>query len=527
MNDEFDSLVHDVFYYFMEVRPDIATSFGLHQYDRKMPSATKEAQETFLKTLSEYLQKLQDINQDDLSPNRRIDRNLMIYTLKCNLLDGEIRWWEKDPDVTAIVGGALLPLFAREFAPLEKRLHSITARIDQIPKFIKEFSTRIETPVELWREIAKEACGMLPFYFQVISDCAQHQKLDVTELEEASTRASDALTEYKAWLNTLPCEDTPLLGKDLFERVLQVRELGLTADEILALGENYLRREKKKLKELTTSVDPSSSVRHVRDQVLSSSPPTFEDTVKGYENAITLARELVSAREFATLPKNERLVIMETPSFLKHLIPMAAYSPPARFEEDQLGIYYVTRTDSLKEHNYAAIVNTSIHEGYPGHHLQAVWANKNPSLARKLTFVPEFVEGWAHYCEERMRDYGLNDLNLQIGQTIATILRAVRMICDVKLHCGKMALHEVVFLLEKETGMGHAAAFAEAREYTRSPAGPLSYLLGKYLLLQLQEDVRAHKKEKYSEKQFHDALLQAGNMPFRYLKEELKLKGML
>lgn len=530
MNDEFDALVREAFDSLMEFRPDLATVFGLHQYDKKMPSATKEAHLALINALSDYFEKFQSISSEGLSPDRKIDRKLMISVLKFHSFqEGEIRRWEKDPDLAEMVGTALFPLFAREFAPFEERLQSITARLQQCPQFIEEFKTRIETPVQLWMEMAKEACSTLPFFFQVISATAQQKGVDTTELEEASAKTTDALSEYVEWLTTLSCEGEPVLGKDMFEKFIQVRELGYTADEILKIGEHYLESEKKKLKELASLIDPSSTVEEVRTKILTDHPLTFEDTLKEYEKAIVHAREVVVKKGFASIPENERLIVMETPPFMRHIVPVAAYSSSARFEEDQMGIYFVTpvEEDALTEHNYASILNTSVHEAYPGHHLQLTWANKNPSLARALSLAPEFVEGWAHYCEERMRDYGLTDTKLQVVQTLGVIFRAARIIIDVKLHCREMTFDKAVSFLETEIGMENYAAVAEVKRYTKTPTYALSYLLGKHILLQIQKEVQKHMKEKYTDRQFHDAVLQGGNMPFTYLREELKLKGML
>lgn len=530
MNDEFDALVQEAFDCLMEFRPDLATHFGLHQYDKKMPSGSREAQLQFIATLSGFLEKFKSIPGEDLSPDRQIDRALMISNLKQFFFqEGEIRLWEKDPDVAETLGTALVPLFAREFAPFEERLESIAARLAQFPIFIEEFKSRITKPVQLWVDMAKEGSNMLPFFFQIISGVAQEKELETDELNETSARTQDALSSYVEWLDSLSCEGEPLLGKDLFEKLLQVRELGYTADEILKIGEMYLNQEKEKLRKLTAKIDPSLSVEDVRARIFEEHPSTFAETVKEYEKTITEMRKIVEEKGFATIPENERLIVMETPSFARHIIPVAAYAPPARFEEDQIGIYFVTPVegDSLKEHNYASILNTSVHEGYPGHHLQLTWASQNPSLARMLSSATEYIEGWAHYCEERMRDYGLKDIKVQVVQTAAIIFRAARIIIDVKLHCGEMTFDEGISFLESETGMEHYAAVAEVKRYTKTPGQPLSYLLGKHLIIELQKDVKNHLKEKYTDKQFHDAILQAGGMPFPYLRKELKLKGIL
>ena len=63
----------------------------------------------------------------------------------------------------------------------------------------------------------------------------------------------------------------------------------------------------------------------------------------------------------------------------------------------------------MREHNFASISNTSIHEAYPGHHLQLDTARRHPSLTRLLTDAPEFVEGWGMYSELMMREHGFDD----------------------------------------------------------------------------------------------------------------------
>jgi uncharacterized protein (DUF885 family) len=112
-------------------------------------------------------------------------------------------------------------------------------------------------------------------------------------------------------------------------------------------------------------------------------------------------------------------------------------------------------------------------------------------------------------------------------QTSFIVFRAARIIIDVKLHCKKMTVDEAVSFLESEIGMSRSIALIEVKRYTKTPAVPLSYLLGKHLLLQVQKEVKAHMEERYSDKQFHDALLQAGSIPFAYVREELRVKGLL
>lgn len=529
MTHEFDALVKDAFETVMKHRPDMATMLGLHEYDKKMPSGTRDAQLTLIKNLDEYLEKFQSIPHEDLSAEKQIDLDLMITTIKNRLfLDKEVRNWEKDPDLAGVIGYSIVPLFSRQFAPFEERLQSITVRLKKCPQFVSEFKSRINQPVKLWLDMAKEACSTLPVFFKIISQAAQKRGLETDELDEAASKTAESITEYMNWLNTLSCSGEPILGRKKFETLLTLRKLGYTADEILAIGHTYLEEGKSQLSTLASAITPDAPPEKVLASIKKDHPETFAQVISEYQETMGTLRTMVKEKGFASLPE-ERLIVQETPVFLRHIVPIAAYFPPAPFEEDQMGIYFVTPVegDALAEHNYTSITNTSVHEAYPGHHLQLIWANKHPSLTRLLTNAPEFVEGWAHYCEEHMRNYGLDDPKIRLIQTKDMIFRAVRIIIDVNLHCNKMSFEDAISFLKKETGMDPQTATAEIKRYTKTPGQPLSYLLGKHLLLQLQKDVKTHMKDGYSEKKFHNALLKAGSIPFPYIRRELKLKNML
>ena len=116
-------------------------------------------------------------------------------------------------------------------------------------------------------------------------------------------------------------------------------------------------------------------------------------------------RQHLIDRQIVTVPADERIDVIPTPEYLRNVIPFAAYFSPPKFDPNPKGIYIVTPSvgddpNAMREHNYSSISNTSIHEAYPGHHLQLPVANRHPSLTRILADAPEFVEGWGMYSEQ-------------------------------------------------------------------------------------------------------------------------------
>ena len=232
---------------------------------------------------------------------------------------------------------------------------------------------------------------------------------------------------------------------------------------------------------------------------------------------IASAREFVEGSGLATLPPGEELRVEPTPSFLRPVIPFAAYEPPAFFDEHQMGIYIVTRQDgNLGEHNQASILNTSVHEGYPGHHLQFASANRNRSLSRLLNaeHATELIEGWAHYCEQLMHEEGFSaGHEVRFVQLNDLIWRACRVIIDVELSSGRMGFADAVRMLTAEAAMTQVAAEAEVKRYTFTPGYQLSYLYGKHLLLDLRERRRSIEGADFQLRRFHDTLLSASAVP--------------
>jgi uncharacterized protein (DUF885 family) len=213
---------------------------------------------------------------------------------------------------------------------------------------------------------------------------------------------------------------------------------------------------------------------------------------------------------------------METPSYLRPIIPLAAYIPPGRLEEKQEGYYLATPQEEMSNFNYPNIANTTVHEGYPGHHLQLSCANHNPRLARALVGATEMVEGWAHYCEEMVKEHGYQDNpKTKFVQVNDEIWRAVRIILDVRMHRGEMSIKEAIRFLMKEASMRKNVATGEVNRYTFTPTYQLSYLLGKLLIKELKDKVRKLKGDRFDEKKFHDSLLYAGSLPLKLMEKEL------
>jgi uncharacterized protein (DUF885 family) len=275
-------------------------------------------------------------------------------------------------------------------------------------------------------------------------------------------------------------------------------------------------------------IDPAATEAEVLDRVKGDQPPDFEAALGAYRELMMQARQHVIDHDIATVPPDDRIRVIETPAFLRNVIPFAAYFQPPRFEPDPEGIYIVTPSvdgspGAMREHNRSSIANTSIHEAYPGHHLQLLCSNSHPSLVRILIDAPEFVEGWGMYSEQMMREEGFDTgLMSRFAMYTDAIWRACRIVLDVRLHRGEIGVDEATDFLVEHTGFERPQAQAEVFRYTYTPTYQLSYLLGKTLILRLRDEERRRLGRDFSLGRFHDRMLYAGNLPISYHRRLLR-----
>lgn len=535
-DDDFKKFEQDTFDKLMERNPHFATQVGIHEYDHELPDGSKEKHLEDIEILEEAVEKLKKFDSGKLSDDNRLAKKLGVHFLELLLFeDKELEKWKRSPSVPDVLGSSIFPLIKRNFAPFEKRFENIKKRVEGIPNFIEESKTALEEPVRLWVDMAVESCERLPMLFKMVMMIAQEKDIGddkLKEYEEAVEEADEALDGYIDWLKhkRSGAEEDFAIGEDKFQKLLDKRKIPYEIDEILDMGKNYLVKHKEEMERYADEIDDEKEVEDVLGGVLSETPEDFEEALSWYEKGLEDAKNFVIENDLCTIPENEDIEVTETPDYLRHMIPFAAYMGPAKFEEKRKGIYLVTPPSNEKARKnmaYWDVRNTTVHEGYPGHHLQLSAALTNNDVFVLFSRAIETIEGWAHYCEEMMKDHGFDDTpEARLLQSKDLVWRSARIIVDIKLSSGLMSFEEAVEFLKDEVNMDEEAAVAEVKRYTLHPGYQLSYLLGKHMIKELKHDVKEEMGDEFTEKFFHDTILYAGSLPFVYLKElfERKMK---
>jgi uncharacterized protein (DUF885 family) len=287
------------------------------------------------------------------------------------------------------------------------------------------------------------------------------------------------------------------------------------ADELLRFGERLRASAIAELEQIAMEIEPHVPWQTIAAR-LRSDMPSPESAIDEYREAMEASRSFTITRELMPVP-DASLDVVPTPSFLRPLIPLAAYQGPGAFDPVQRGLFLVTLPEdgeSWRSHCRAELPSTALHEGVPGHHLQMSLGNRLESIPRRVLSTPAAREGWALYCESLMAEMGFLDSAAErLFQAHHLLWRAVRVILDVSLHTKGMSMDEAAQRLRDELGFEEYIAVSEAKRYCAYPTYQLCYAVGRRDILALRNDLRRARTDDFTLASFHEELLQYGALP--------------
>lgn len=504
------SVVDTYFDGVLERNPHIATVLGVHDYDSRIPSGSRDSVMEEIEAAEQARDAVDTSSYEGRLAAAALDYDL--YEMQ------ELRLWERNPSAVDAVISFIYPLWARDFAPLARRIELIADRLEDCPTYIRETRERVTEPVEIWVEGETEACSQLPGLLQLVADYAgKMERQDVAyRVNAAAEDTLDAVDEYREWLESLDAAKDWRIGEERLETLLDRRFLP-PPDTVVGMAEREIRDAEQVMSKAVEEMgydDPRDAVNAVE----SDTPPPTE-VVEVYADEIRNARQYVDGR-VASLPDVDAVEVSETPEHLTPLIPSGGYFEPAPLGGREPARYYVTANEqNLEAHSHAEILGTAVSEFYPGHHLQQVYPKESRLaglVGRFNSFGDDFVEGWQLYSMDVMARQGYRDPELGLVRARDRIAAAASAIVDVELQRGGMTVREAAEYLAEQTGVEPRQAVARVRSYTENPGHQVSRLAGARLLHELRNDFSG-----MSEEEFHDALLRGGGAPVELHRERL------
>jgi uncharacterized protein (DUF885 family) len=344
-----------------------------------------------------------------------------------------------------------------------------------------------------------------------------------------------SLTETVAWLkkDLLPkSRGKYALGADTFARQLLYEEMvDLPLDKLLAIGEATLNRDQEAFRDVARKIDDKKTPAEVM-KALSDDHPSEADLIPSARRTIEKVRTFLVDRKIVSIPSEVRPTVLETPPYARNG-SFASMDTPGPYETKATeAFYYVTPTEKdwtakrkeehLRLFNPPVMQIITIHEAFPGHYIQFLYAKQYPTRVRKLTYCDSNVEGWAHYCEQMMVEegHGDGDAKIRLAQLSEALLRDCRFVVGIKLHTQSMTVEEGAKVFEKEGFQEPSTAYEEARRGAYNPTY-LYYTLGKLQIYKLRDDYRKAKGKDYNLQTFHNDFVQQGGIPIKLIRRIL------
>ncbi len=539
-NAAFSKFVDDYFDARFAYLPSQGTDAGFHQYDSKLEDRSRARIEARITELKAFLARLQAMDRSRLSFDDQIDADALEGQIRGYLLDQEtLRTWEHNPmGYAGLPGNAADILIKRDFAPAAERLRSLIARLKQVPAVYAAAKANLVNPPREFTDLAIRICKGSAGYFSGTvaawaKNAAGNDAALLKEFNDANAPVVSATRDFAEWLekDLLPrSKGSYAIGAANFLAKMKYDErVDMPLADLLAKGEAQLAKDYAAFVETARKIDPAKTPAQVMKS-LSDDHPTPETLISSVDRSVENARRFLVEKDLVTIPSEVRPLVHETPPFARSGSFASMDTPGAYETKATEAFYYVTpvekdwdakhQEEHLRLYNPYVVSIIDVHEVWPGHYLQFLYAPKFPTKTRKLIFCGTNAEGWAHYAEQMMVDegFGGGDPKYRLAQLQEALLRDCRYVVGIKLHTQGMTVEDGAKVFVEKGFQEPANGYEEARRGAYNPTY-LYYTLGKLEIQGLRDQYRA--KTSATLKQFHDAFVSQGGLPIELVRRIL------
>ncbi|MGD9690570.1 MAG: DUF885 family protein [Phycisphaerales bacterium] len=513
-----------------------------------------EQRHTFLRA---RLAALEAFDFAALSQSARVDYLLLRNSIRALISDNRLaarRLAEMDPVLT--VRGPILALETARWRmePLDPRVAA--ERLASIPALAKSARARLDAgrrpadaappppdqpqPVTLSPSAALRASRALDQFVSTLDRYFEHYdgfepsfawwcRQPFGEARAAVDDLARFLREEIAGVRNKP--EDPLIGdpigRDALLESLRDEFVGLSPEELIELGDREmawcLQEMKRAAQDMGLGDDWRSALAKVK---LAAEPPGGQTAY--VTDVAREATRFVVDRDLVTVPPlcEETWRIRMIQPREQRVLPFAVYYGQA------IGVAYanqsMTHDDKLmsmrgNNRHFTRIVVP--HELIPGHHLQGFTAQRERPERRRFS-TPFYVEGWALYWEMKLWDLDwARSPEDRVGMLFWRMHRCARITVSLRFHLGLMSPAEMIDFLVDNVGHERFTATSEVRRFIGGDYSPLyqcGYMIGGLQLRALwREAVGPSTAPAMTEKQFNDAVLNAGTIPIELLRAEL------
>ena len=488
-------------------------------------------------------------------PEDAADLALLRDSIDSNLfaLDTLQGYRYRPQDYIEMIGsGLFFPLTATNGSG-QKRLTSILARMEQIPRVLEEARQNLREADPIYIDTAlDENTGNTAVIEQIGSMIPAGSPLR-PRYDAAAKAARASLDSYASWLkndlahrpHTVSWRTGPAAYAKIFAFALG-SGTHETPDSVLAAAERDLPRVRAEMYSVALPLHQQWFPEHANHGDLSGDalqnkiiaevidrinqdhvePSQLLEKIKAQAKGI---RAFIQQKNLLTLSDRNNMRIVATPEFLRGVYSVAGFHSAPALEPTEEAEYWVTPIDpkmpreqaesKLREYNNWMLLYLTMHEALPGHYTQFEHANNvQPSSRRVLRALlgnGSYVEGWGEYAVKEMEDAGYANHDPRFVLMVQKIrLRVIaNAILDIRMQSRNMTDQQALDLMENKAFQTGAEAQGKLRRAKLTAGQLITYYVGYHQWIDFRNRVQQKQGSGFSLKRFNDAALNEGPLP--------------
>ncbi|HKO00351.1 MAG TPA: DUF885 domain-containing protein [Thermoanaerobaculia bacterium] len=514
---------HDYYEWRQRNYPVFASDQGLHTWDDRISDYSPTAITARRQHVRDVLAKVAAADTTTWNRDDRIDWILFRSQLEsAEFADRVLDREATDPQTyVGDASNAIFSLLKKEYDAPHKRALAATARLRAMPAMLETAKKNLTRPVRLYSQLAIESARAVdPLFVDSLASLTKDLSPDeMKSFTTARDAAIKAMHGYADWLEAkLPSmEPWRPMGEANYNYMLRhILLLPMDARDVAHLGEVELGRYR-----ALEALLPDPSLADPDPKRAANVPPDQASFLRAYESREQEMIRFLREKNLITLPSYlGPFLIKQLPEAFKPTSPGGFMNPPGLYDRDDSGFYFIPTYNPASRNFYirAAIEDPRPilgHEGIPGHFLQISIANHLQNEIRRHHGDNVFTEGWALYTEEMLTREGLYAADSAGAAQVLRLsrYRAARIGVDVNLHTGRWSFEQGVKYFMEGGGLDREAAEGEAAGAASDPTQKISYITGKWQIMNLLGKYRDRKGAAYRLGQFHDDLIANGGLP--------------
>jgi uncharacterized protein (DUF885 family) len=556
INISFNQMLDEYYEDGLKLKPIDATFAGDSRYNNSFPNFLSDEYKSEIKAYySNYLGKLSQFNDEDLSDSEKISKAVLKWECEINLnrltFRQELFPIDQMWSVNLIMGQFASAYSAQPFNTVED-YNNWLQRLEGYLVWMDYAEMRMKEGMELGYVLPKSLIVKVIPQLEALTvdDLENHLFYDPIKNFPESFSAEDKKMLTEAYSTMLTEKLIPaykrlyrFMSTDYLEagressgidaipngkayyihQIKTYTTTNMTADEIHQLGLNEVARILLEMEKVKAEVGYEGDLRSFFDFVRDNKElMPFTKPEQVLDNFIVIQNRMKPQLEllFDKEPKTA-FEIRQTEAFREE--SASAEYNQGSVDGTRPGIFYVPIPDATK-YNICSDESLFLHEAIPGHHYQISLTQENEDLPkfRKIIWYSGYGEGWALYSESLGKELGLyTDPYQYFGMLSAEMHRAIRLVVDTGLHAKGWTREQAIRYSLDNEAESEANIISEIERYMANPGQALSYKIGQLKIRELRTKAEKELGKNFDIREFHNQVLETGCVPLAILEDKI------